>query len=150
MVVNCFQIIVSLTSDTTKGDKRVLLVWLWIAFKLLYLWHLTQLIVHSFLFPICCELLSNYCIFDIWHNLLIGLMMMYMLWIAFKLLYLWHLTQPQSNTLQLLTGCELLSNYCIFDIWHNPSSHFALQQCVVNCFQIIVSLTSDTTDLNHH
>ena len=143
--MNCFQIIVSLTSETTRR------------------YHLH--------FDACCELLSNYCIFDIWNNLVIWNPQISFvvncfqiivsltsettkqqhyketcwLWIAFKLLYLWHLKQQIERIEQKRHCCELLSNYCIFDIWNNKSKELNKKDIVVNCFQIIVSLTSETT-----
>ncbi len=42
-------------------------------------------------------------------------------------------------------GCELLSNYCIFDIIDNNIDDATYTNGVVNCFQIIVSLTLLTT-----
>ena len=118
-VVNCFQIIVSLTLLTTRGSFPRNPLQLWIAFKLLYLWHYWQLTVFNIGLQICCELLSNYCIFDIIDNYSISATAEGVLWIAFKLLYLWHYWQP-SNVRNLLPE-------------------------VVNCFQIIVSLTLLTT-----
>ncbi len=42
-------------------------------------------------------------------------------------------------------SCELLSNYCIFDIIDNTTLCYSFIVPVVNCFQIIVSLTLLTT-----
>ena len=119
LVVNCFQIIVSLTSETTFAKRSYTLYSLWIAFKLLYLWHLKQLATSTINVVLSCELLSNYCIFDIWNNEKIPSTLWRMLWIAFKLLYLWHLKQLGDMEPSNKFRCELLSNYCIFDIWNN-------------------------------
>ena len=171
---------------------------LWIAFKLLYLWHYWQHLIRLHIgrfvvncfqiivsltllttpktvvgLAVCCELLSNYCIFDIIDNPSISLKLPHpvvncfqiivsltllttaslsaslsiMLWIAFKLLYLWHYWQQGLQVCPAALRCELLSNYCIFDIIDNG---FELKESyfkVVNCFQIIVSLTLLTTRL---
>ena len=45
----------------------------------------------------------------------------------------------------LIMCCELLSNYCIFDIIDNSLVWQTPLLLVVNCFQIIVSLTLLTT-----
>ena len=118
-VVNCFQIIVSLTLLTTIsriGEIRA-----------------------------SCELLSNYCIFDIIDNSLTCHQVLQALWIAFKLLYLWHYWQLLPKYCLAPVRCELLSNYCIFDIIDNVPSPPPVGIPVVNCFQIIVSLTLLTT-----
>ena len=144
---------------------------MWIAFKLLYLWHHRQPARAEVEVNLRCELLSNYCIFDITDNLFtlpakrklvvncfqiivsltsqttpkIKTLLSQMLWIAFKLLYLWHHRQLLTPTEIAVWSCELLSNYCIFDITDNSGQFVSMSSSVVNCFQIIVSLTSQTT-----
>ena len=195
-VVNCFQIIVSLTSQTTTPINIESTQLLWIAFRLLYLWHHRQRGMTNWMRTYCCELLSDYCIFDITDNsyrrkrtgkevvncfqIIVSLTSQTTsknnisfrveLWIAFRLLYLWHHRQRKKgrslwilvvNCFQIIVSltsqttvniyratalrCELLSDYCIFDITDNGLRWTTLLLKVVNCFQIIVSLTSQTT-----
>ena len=92
---------------------------LWIAFELLYLWHCRQLSHKNTTKRLGCELLSNYCIFDIVDNIVNTLWRVWVLWIAFELLYLWHCRQPGCHLSMMAFCCELLSNYCIFDIVDN-------------------------------
>ena len=144
-VVNCFQIIVSLTSETTCDFYYQRCFKLWIAFKLLYLWHLKQRedTIYTLTHVVnCFQIIVSLTSETTWWY---GTLKLVSLWIAFKLLYLWHLKQLSSNIIKRLVGCELLSNYCIFDIWNNKSKELNKKDIVVNCFQIIVSLTSETT-----
>ena len=148
---------------------------LWIAFKLLYLWHYWQPNANLYKRIVCCELLSNYCIFDIIDNnhmwpipirtvvncfqIIVSLTLLttnpryenmaITLWIAFKLLYLWHYWQQWWIMKKMFSGCELLSNYCIFDIIDNDGYYRICDDCVVNCFQIIVSLTLGVCQCNY-
>ena len=68
-VVNCFQKFVSLLSETTWKMCILTDVWLWIAFKNLYLCCLKQRRCLSLVTPKSCELLSKICIFVVWNNL---------------------------------------------------------------------------------
>ena len=91
--------------------------------------------------------------------------LIFLLWIAFKSLYLWYSEQLSIILCSLSSSCELLSKVCIFDILSNSQSSivcqlllwiafkslylwyseqhyaFGLAVCqVVNCFQKFVSL----------
>ena len=113
--MNCFQIIVSLTLLTTCNSKHQSTYKLWIAFKLLYLWHYWQhncscyherYVVNCFQIIVSLTLLTTANFFYV---------SLYGLWIAFKLLYLWHYWQLTwrnnvlHNYLQRLLGFKKLS-----------------------------------------
>ena len=170
-VVNCFQKLVSLIFWTTSWRQPSRTTRLWIAFKNLYLWYSEQRgLCRTFLLA-RCELLSKTCIFDILNNTwwlyysikcvvncfqkLVSLIFwttfnylyiyVFMLWIAFKNLYLWYSEQPLVLLFLLVVCCELLSKTCIFDILNNFQKNDTYRLCVVNCFQKLVSLIFWTT-----
>ena len=118
-VVNCFQISVSLIFWTTGAKIAEIRKVLWIAFKFLYLWYSEQPALQPRLSDSSCELLSNFCIFDILNNTDFQVYSGILLWIAFKFLYLWYSEQPTALGRDRSNSCELLSNFCIFDILNN-------------------------------
>ena len=67
-VVNCFQICIFVSDDTAKYFTRTITVWLWIAFKFVSLYRMTQLNSSMDKLPICCELLSNLYLCIGWHS----------------------------------------------------------------------------------
>ena len=120
LVVNCFQNEVSLISATTIAYIKIEYIALWIAFKMRYLWYQQQHPMLGTVYTTCCELLSKWGIFDISNNhslMLIRLELVVncfqnevslisattlalhfqsirLLWIAFKMRYLWYQQQP--------------------------------------------------------
>ena len=170
-VVNCFQIIIFVTSETTCRDTTSNGDELWIAFKLLSLWRQKQQLQVGGYFGPCCELLSNYYLCDVRNNLhhcAVDLFFVvncfqiiifvtsettnawkfrqrHLLWIAFKLLSLWRQKQQPITTDLVNAGCELLSNYYLCDVRNNSEAQNVTFFLVVNCFQIIIFVTSETT-----
>ena len=147
-VVNCFQNSVSLIPTTTPFDKMMQSSQLWIAFRIQYLWYQQQL---DFLLSqpaSSCELLSEFSIFDTNNNKNIVKNKMHhvvncfqnsvsliptttrrnneqklkQLWIAFRIQYLWYQQQPISFLHEIISCCELLSEFSIFDTNNNVSS----------------------------
>ena len=94
LVVNCFQIIIFVSPETTMHDANINYVGLWIAFKLLFLCRQKQLPT-----PRRC----------------------------------------------LKQGCELLSNYYFCVARNNTAGKIFKQDFVVNCFQIIIFVSPETT-----
>ena len=92
---------------------------LWFAFKKLYLWLDKQPSSTSIQSVVSCDLLSKNCIFDLINNCLLRCLCNYMLWFAFKKLYLW--LDKQLNPLEApyFCRCDLLSKNCIFDLINN-------------------------------
>ena len=109
-VVNCFQISIFVPLRTaTYGGKSVAIL-LWIAFKLVSLFHYeqpclpihhVQLVVNCFQISIFVPLrTAGYLLSDKdWE-----------LWIAFKLVSLFHYEQQDFDNIEMNSGCELLSN----------------------------------------
>ena len=144
---------------------------MWIAFKSLYLWYSRQRENTPTINNLGCELLSKVYIFDIRDNSdeyketqrivvncfqkFISLIFettcqtlsfaMFLLWIAFKSLYLWYSRQLLRFNTHPPIGCELLSKVYIFDIRDNCTIVLNLLASVVNCFQKFISLIFETT-----
>ncbi len=144
-VVNCFQIIIFVTSETTVIHQNWISTQLWIAFKLLSLWRQKQRGGLPGLSRACCELLSNYYLCDVRNNWAYWRTRNPPLWIAFKLLSLWRQKQPAAYNVLVEKRCELLSNYYLCDVRNNQNLFTKKFATVVNCFQIIIFVTSETT-----
>ena len=149
---------------------------MWIAFRIQYLWYQQQLFKRVQITNNCCELLSEFSIFDTNNNrdhystihptvvncfqnsvsliptttFYFNVDLVFLLWIAFRIQYLWYQQQLSNNGLLILRCCELLSEFSIFDT--NNNCHTILQniQAVVNCFQNSVSLIPTTTNYYCH
>ena len=67
-VVNWFQNFVSLWSETVWYRGCVLILLLWIGFKILYLCGLKQFEALIGNIGKCCELVSKFCIFVVWNS----------------------------------------------------------------------------------
>ena len=70
------------------------------------------------------------------------------LWIAFRIQYLWYQQQPYFELSESWTGCELLSEFSIFDTNNNMEEIRTAPEYVVNCFQNSVSLIPTTTSFS--
>jgi len=118
-VVNCFQNSVSLIPTTTSSKDISSSTVLWIAFRIQYLWYQQQQSYFFFVQPYCCELLSEFSIFDTNNNsvyswrtyaivvncfqnsvsliptttVLQNAITNKVLWIAFRIQYLWYQQQ---------------------------------------------------------
>ncbi len=145
MVVNCFQIIIFVTSETTYREKSSSAGQLWIAFKLLSLWRQKQPFPKTIISICGCELLSNYYLCDVRNNSAFQTTIWKRLWIAFKLLSLWRQKQQDLRDVLRWYSCELLSNYYLCDVRNNKLFEINYTKIVVNCFQIIIFVTSETT-----
>ena len=109
--MNCFQIIIFVSPETTASRDSSPSRLLWIAFKLLFLCRQKQRINLKTVKSQCCELLSNY-YFCVARNNPIGKHnTCHMLWIAFKLLFLYRQKQQRDPVKRMDYRCELLSNY---------------------------------------
>ena len=146
---------------------------LWIAFKFVSLYRMTQQILDAHSSHFCCELLSNLYLCIGWHspwafpghalwvvncfqicifvsddtarhthNLCLA-----ELWIAFKFVSLYRMTQLLGLRAFKFLGCELLSNLYLCIGWHSMRSFSKLAMAVVNCFQICIFVSDDTA---HH
>ena len=68
-----------------------------------------------------------------------------MLWIAFRIQYLWYQQQQVQRLQYMPDSCELLSEFSIFDTNNNFVVFNRDNFVVVNCFQNSVSLIPTTT-----
>ena len=172
VVVNCFQNSVSLIPTTTTGWENSICDRLWIAFRIQYLWYQQQQICCTWSNDWCCELLSEFSIFDTNNNKCNGCSICQIvvncfqnsvsliptttslfstgttlsLWIAFRIQYLWYQQQPETSSKEGDGSCELLSEFSIFDTNNNLFRWSASDTYVVNCFQNSVSLIPTTTN----
>ena len=169
-VVNCFQICIFVSDDTARGALRCLWNLLWIAFKFVSLYRMTQLEAAGIHIDGGCELLSNLYLCIGWHSLSwVGTIHVVVvncfqicifvsddtaidssalqgtqLWIAFKFVSLYRMTQPYCWRGTSMPCCELLSNLYLCIGWHSVTSHQPHRPTVVNCFQICIFVSDDT------
>ena len=144
---------------------------LWIAYKILYLCSLKQLMTCMKASSDSCESLTKSCIFALWNNAigalgrkvlvvnrlqnLVSLLFettavgasirRWWLWIAYKILYLCSLKQPYLLPLYFAPCCESLTKSCIFALWNNNHKANKVGALVVNRLQNLVSLLFETT-----
>ena len=169
-VVNCFQICIFVSDDTAflfffDNDTE-----LWIAFKFVSLYRMTQQYSCLTMTWPSCELLSNLYLCIGWHSIYLATYLSRLvvncfqicifvsddtatysghqynnaLWIAFKFVSLYRMTQLDGVELLLLFCCELLSNLYLCIGWHSPMSVPSALVIVVNCFQICIFVSDDT------
>ena len=143
---------------------------LWIAFKFVSLYRMTQPTLWRLALQRCCELLSNLYLCIGWHRLEDLLLCLckvvncfqicifvsddtapahrlksdQMLWIAFKFVSLYRMTQLNAYITRGRCGCELLSNLYLCIGWHSCITFLDIIDCVVNCFQICIFVSDDT------
>ena len=143
-VVNCFQICIFVSDDTAWcgcGSYKDLL---WIAFKFVSLYRMTQQPQIYGARHRGCELLSNLYLCIGWHSQAAASLMGTLLWIAFKFVSLYRMTQQIIVIKIIVKSCELLSNLYLCIGWHSCSDMSELTQPVVNCFQICIFVSDDT------
>ena len=169
-VVNCFQICIFVSDDTAKADKMSFLAALWIAFKFVSLYRMTQHPSLRLSGIVRCELLSNLYLCIGWHSWPLkkakecfvvncfqicifvsddtapasGSTLRRALWIAFKFVSLYRMTQHRCWTRCCSACCELLSNLYLCIGWHSLRHAKAWDEFVVNCFQICIFVSDDT------
>ena len=170
LVVNCFQICIFVSDDTAPDWRCGHSTKLWIAFKFVSLYRMTQPNLAQNKCLGGCELLSNLYLCIGWHSktwfrhtkwsvvncfqicifvsddtALYNLSQsMRKLWIAFKFVSLYRMTQLFICKQAIDYCCELLSNLYLCIGWH---SEIIIQDnvlTVVNCFQICIFVSDDT------
>ena len=170
LVVNCFQICIFVSDDTAHITKINCIFKLWIAFKFVSLYRMTQHLHASLRRLVGCELLSNLYLCIGWHSLssLIAMSLQVVncfqicifvsddtayglqgintdkLWIAFKFVSLYRMTQPAWEPEHAINCCELLSNLYLCIGWHSKCFCSCSRTRVVNCFQICIFVSDDT------
>ena len=169
-VVNCFQICIFVSDDTARRGLGTPNGRLWIAFKFVSLYRMTQPSIICLNPCVSCELLSNLYLCIGWHSCLFVSKQLIIvvncfqicifvsddtarllyrttclqLWIAFKFVSLYRMTQPNVATKPRQSGCELLSNLYLCIGWHSCMSFQISLISVVNCFQICIFVSDDT------
>ena len=170
-VVICLKISIFVVSNTTNiafqsGDKL-----LWFAWKFLSLWYQTQLYSLHWRMTMSCDLLENFYLCGIKHNLknqrqilktvVICLKIsifvvsnttssnrchcLRLLWFAWKFLSLWYQTQHERHIAEPVNGCDLLENFYLCGIKHNPKIYHYEEEVVVICLKISIFVVSNTT-----
>ncbi len=118
-VVNWFQNFVSLWSETVSLIKLSFILSLWIGFKILYLCGLKQCIICVRATPLCCELVSKFCIFVVWNSntVITHNLQTVVNWFQ-NFVSLWSETVIFWSEKSKI-GCELVSKFCIFVVWNS-------------------------------
>ena len=168
--MNCFQICIFVSDDTASARIASAACRLWIAFKFVSLYRMTQLTACKASTPTSCELLSNLYLCIGWHSKCFcscsrtrvvncfqicifvsddtapqrPLCRPCRLWIAFKFVSLYRMTQQMIGSLTRYFGCELLSNLYLCIGWHSSAISDIMINSVVNCFQICIFVSDDT------
>ena len=143
-VVNCFQICIFVSDDTATTRRSTPRPPLWIAFKFVSLYRMTQLAGLPVLPRRGCELLSNLYLCIGWHSRRKIWLTLALLWIAFRFVSLYRMTQRNLCIKLRRTSCELLSNLYLCIGWHSSSPLMNNLISVVNCFQICIFVSDDT------
>ena len=152
LVVICLKISIFVVSNTTNNHFLRIKVPLWFAWKFLSLWYQTQLTYKNIRNTLCCDLLENFYLCGIKHNLNITYKkkswvviclkisifvvsnttsstcrnIRSKLWFAWKFLSLWYQTQPIRYILSSICRCDLLENFYLCGIKHNLISVICL------------------------
>ena len=174
-VVICLKISIFVVSNTTKSNYIQKNLWLWFAWKFLSLWYQTQLDTCDVCKRICCDLLENFYLCGIKHNLAVFehylgevviclkisifvvsnttftelVMVLNQLWFAWKFLSLWYQTQLTDVFHRKVAGCDLLENFYLCGIKHNGKRCLNIRNSVVICLKISIFVVSNTTPNQH-
>ena len=148
-VVNCFQICIFVSDDTASKELIVAGWLLWIAFKFVSLYRMTQhvkIMAYKLKVVNCFQI----CIFVSDDTADRGYQgNENQLWIAFKFVSLYRMTQLRPIFSLSVLCCELLSNLYLCIGWHSCTWRRCCVQGVVNCFQICIFVSDDTAFFLH-
>ena len=148
LVVNCFQICI-FVSDDTANIVILIIVKSCELLSNLYLcigWHSSCFELSPALMVVNCFQICIFVSDDTAASL--ARLTALSLWIAFKFVSLYRMTQRSPHQEQALRSCELLSNLYLCIGWHSCSDMSELTQPVVNCFQICIFVSDDTAALS--
>ena len=146
-VVNCFQIFIFVSSDTTPKQPKANATPLWIAFKFLSLCRQTQRTNIICRHRSSCELLSNFYLCVVRHNKERKIWNWLLVVNCFQIFIFVSSDTTIKRTQPLYSSCELLSNFYLCVVRHNIILWYKTNKNVVNCFQIFIFVSSDTTGL---
>ena len=144
-VVNCFQNLLSLQSETTGSICIACNDLLWIAFKIYYLCSRKQPFLSGRWERCVVNCFQNLLSLQSETTIILSPIVWLMLWIAFKIYYLCSRKQQSIKSLWNTIRCELLSKFIIFAVGNNMEPTILHVLKVVNCFQNLLSLQSETT-----
>ena len=120
IVVICLKISIFVVSNTTDALAELIHILLWFAWKFLSLWYQTQPQIHQSHIAMGCDLLENFYLCGIKHNEQRQSHLNTWLWFAWKFLSLWYQTQLFVCCFAFMIGCDLLENFYLCGIKHNP------------------------------
>ena len=124
---------------------KMKMVKLWFAWKFLSLWYQTQQYTKKAISIARCDLLENFYLCGIKHNLWIPRGEHKVLWFAWKFLSLWYQTQRLFPSIGSNLCCDLLENFYLCGIKHNNMLKILIGISVVICLKISIFVVSNTT-----
>ena len=143
-VVNCFQICIFVSDDTAGGEDLRVGERLWIAFKFVSLYRMTQLCRAKRLALVGCELLSNLYLCIGWHSKNYWDSNDIYVVNCFQICIFVSDDTALSRWCSWAESCELLSNLYLCIGWHSDDADAHALVGVVNCFQICIFVSDDT------
>ena len=172
-VVICLKISIFVVSNTTPPPVGRWIGELWFAWKFLSLWYQTQLARNRKVSRYRCDLLENFYLCGIKHNVIYLLSYKIIvviclkisifvvsnttylvlplhwlwLWFAWKFLSLWYQTQHNMREMLIWIGCDLLENFYLCGIKHNRFDLSLIRFSVVICLKISIFVVSNTTPM---
>ena len=143
-VVNCFQICIFVSDDTALFVLIICLQQLWIAFKFVSLYRMTQPAIMKWTRRVRCELLSNLYLCIGWHSPGCNPHATHRVVNCFQICIFVSDDTAHRVRRHPCQRCELLSNLYLCIGWHSVGSAFPKISLVVNCFQICIFVSDDT------
>ena len=144
-VVICLKISIFVVSNTTYDQCEPLAFKLWFAWKFLSLWYQTQPILEKAIIKNCCDLLENFYLCGIKHNVVAIYTSLKEVVICLKIsIFVVSNTTPLPF-LRLQTCCDLLENFYLCGIKHNGVQFYCGWIPVVICLKISIFVVSNTT-----
>ena len=144
-VVICLKISIFVVSNTTLHCSFLLPYQLWFAWKFLSLWYQTQPEVRIPGRSLCCDLLENFYLCGIKHNIYQFHHSMTCVVICLKI----SIFVVSNTTITMPFGyrssCDLLENFYLCGIKHNFKASFSTRSVVVICLKISIFVVSNTT-----
>ena len=171
-VVICFQICIFVLGDTPFGRWQEFRLWLWFAFKFVFLYWVIHPYRNAVFAVIRCDLLSNLYFCIGWYTIKIvspskpcvvicfqicifvlgdtpyafNFFAINWLWFAFKFVFLYWVIHRWPFLLSNTLCCDLLSNLYFCIGWYTAAPMSRPRHCVVICFQICIFVLGDTPD----
>ena len=144
----CLKISIFVVSNTTKSTNHIERLELWFAWKFLSLWYQTQPFLLGLFINPSCDLLENFYLCGIKHNLCLIIFLSAFVVICLKISIF--VVSNTTVTRHLPSGlrCDLLENFYLCGIKHNLFSQHLIHLAVVICLNISIFVVSNTTRNN--